>query len=196
MRPSVGAPETEPGGSHRNLQEGKRSVAQIRREQPGDVLSIREVNDRAFGRVDEGAVIEVLRGSCEGLMSLVAVVEGRVVGHILFSPVELEADDGATVRGLGLAPLAVLPEWQQQGIGTELARAGLVAIAETPCPFVVVLGHSRYYPRFGFEKASSHGIRCQWHVADEAFMVLILDVEAMRGVSGAARYRAEWDAAT
>jgi putative acetyltransferase len=196
MRRSGGAPETEPGGSHRNLQEGTRSVAQIRREQPEDVLSIREVNDRAFGRGSEGAVIEILRGACESLISLVAVVDGRLVGHILFSPVELEADDGTTVRGLGLAPLAVLPEWQMQGIGTELARAGLAAIAETTCPFVVVLGHSGYYPRFGFEKASSHGIRCQWHVAEEAFMVLVLDVEAMRGVSGVARYRAEWDAAT
>ena len=172
-------------------------MAEIRRETPEDILEIRNVNDRAFGRPDEGAIIEQLREACEGLVSFVAVVEGLVVGHVLFSPVALEVDDAAMVWGLGLAPLAVLPEWQRRGIGTELASAGLAMIRQTPCPFVVVLGHPDYYPRFGFEKASRHGIRCQWDsVPDEAFMVLILDREAMRGATGVARYRGEWDAAT
>ncbi len=171
-------------------------MAEIRREQAGDVFAIRNINDRAFGRPNEGAVIEQLRGASEGLLSLVAVAQGQVVGHVLFSPVHLEAEDGREWSGTGLAPLAVLPEWQRQGIGSELVYAGLASLRQTPCPFVVVLGHPEYYPRFGFEPASRHRIRCTWDVRGEAFMILVLDERSMRGASGLARYRAEWDAAT
>jgi putative acetyltransferase len=97
---------------------------------------------------------------------------------------------------MGLAPLAVLPEWQRRGIGGELVGAGLASLRQTRCPFVVVLGHPGYYPRFGFQPASRHGIRCKWEVPDEAFMILILDEGQMRGASGLAHYRDEWDAAT
>jgi putative acetyltransferase len=171
-------------------------VAEIRPEQPEDILAIRNVNDRAFGQPNEGAVIDELRGTCEGLLSLVAMVEGQVVGHILFSPARLEVEDGGELPGMGLAPVGVLPEWQLKGIGSELITAGLAAIRQTPCPFVIVLGHTDYYPRFGFDPASKHGIRCQWDVPDEAFMIMVMDPDAMRGASGLARYRPEWDAAT
>jgi putative acetyltransferase len=173
-----------------------RSVAEIRRERPEDILAIRNVNDRAFGRPDEGAVVDRLRGACEGLVSLVAVVDGRVVGHILFSPARIQADGGDEVTGMGLAPLAVLPEYQRQGIGAQLVAAGLEVLRQTPCHFVVVLGHPAYYSRFGFGQASRLGIRCKWNVPAEAFMVLALDEDAMRDASGMARYRDEWDAAT
>jgi putative acetyltransferase len=97
---------------------------------------------------------------------------------------------------MGLAPLAVLPELQRQGIGIELTNAGLAAVRQTPCPFVIVLGHPEYYPRFGFERASRYGIRSQYEgVPDEAFMILVLDQGALRGKSGVARYRDEFDAA-
>jgi putative acetyltransferase len=119
-----------------------------------------------------------------------------VVGHVLFSPARIETGAGGEVLGMGLAPLAVLPEYQGQRIGTELAEAGLAAIRQTPCPFVIVLGHPDYYPRFGFEPASRRGIRCKWDVPDEAFMVLVIDEAAMRDVAGLAHYRPEWDAAT
>ena len=171
-------------------------MADIRREQPDDDAAIRNVNDRAFGRTVEGAVIEQLRGAAEGLLSLVAVVDGAVVGHVLFSPVRLEAEGGGERSGMGLAPLAVLPEWQRQGIGSELVGAGLAVLRQMQCPFVVVLGHPGYYSRFGFEPASMHGIRCKWNVPDEAFMILVLDEDSMREASGVALYRSEWDAAT
>lgn len=175
---------------------GGHQATEIRLEQPADIAAIRNVNDRAFGRPTEGAVIEQLRGTCDGLLSLVAAVNGQVVGHVLFSPTRLETEDGRTISGAGLAPVAVLPEWQRRGIGSDLIRAGLLSLQQTDCPFVVVLGHPGYYPRFGFEPASRHGIRCQWDVPDEAFMLLVLDEGKMRGVSGMARYRSEWDAAT
>jgi putative acetyltransferase len=72
----------------------------------------------------------------------------------------------------------------------------LAGLRQTPCPCVVLLGHPGYYPRFGFEPASRHGIRCKWDVPDAAFMILVLDEDRMRGASGLAHYRSEWDAAT
>ena len=101
-----------------------------------------------------------------------------------------------TIEGMGLAPMAVLPAWQRQGIGTLLIKRGIEMLKSRSCPFIIVLGHPEYYPRFDFERASNYGIRSQWEgVPDEAFMILILDREAMQGVSGVARYRNEFDEA-
>ena len=97
---------------------------------------------------------------------------------------------------MGLAPLAVAPERQRQGIGSLLVRAGIGALRARNCPLVIVLGHPEYYPRFGFVPASRHGLSCQWEgVPDEAFMVLILDEAASASVSGTIRYRDEFDQA-
>jgi len=97
---------------------------------------------------------------------------------------------------MGLAPMAIAPERQRQGIGSRLIEAGLKVLRQQACPFVIVLGHPEYYPRFGFVPASGHGLACQWEgVPDEAFMVLILDKAFMAGVSGVARYRDEFDEA-
>ena len=111
-----------------------------------------------------------------------------MVGHILFTSVVVESA-GQRVLGMGLAPMAVLPDCQRQGIGSQLVRRGLDILRERGCPFVVV-GHPAFYPRFGFEPASMHGLACQWEgVPDAAFMVLILDEHAMSGVSGLAKYQ-------
>ena len=119
----------------------------------------------------------------------------KIVGHILFSPTVIEGEHGI-IKGMGLAPLAVLPEMQHQGIGTQLIKAGIQNLRNTQCPFIIVLGHPEYYPRFGFEKASPHGIKCQWEgIPDEAFMILWLDKSPMRRVSGLAKYRDEFDEA-
>jgi len=167
--------------------------ARIRAELPGDIPAIREVNQRAFGGTQEVKIIDALRSSCPDLISLVAVFEEQVVGHILFSPVMIESTNGA-VQGMGLGPLAVLPELQNQGIGVQLVRYGLEIVRGTSYPFVVVLGHSEYYPRFGFERASAYGVHSQWsQVPDGAFMLLVLDQSAMQGVTGTAYYRHEFD---
>ncbi len=95
---------------------------------------------------------------------------------------------------MGLAPMAVLPDRQRQGIGSDLVRGGLNILRERNCPFVVVVGHPEYYPRFGFEPASTHGLASQWEgMPDAAFIVLVLDVDAMAGLSGVAKYREEFD---
>ena len=167
----------------------------IRREETGDAPAVRVVNERAFEGGAEARIVEKLRRDCADVLSLVAVVDGEVVGHVLFSPATA-GGPGGEVRGMGLAPMAVLPEHQRRGIGSELARAGLEMLRAAGCPFVIVLGHAEYYPRFGFEPASRHGVLCQWEgVPDEAFMILLLD-ESLRGtLSGTARYRAEFDEA-
>lgn len=168
----------------------------IRPEQPDDIAAVRAINETAFSQPAEAAIVDSLRTACPDSVSLVAVEDGRIVGHILFSPVVVSAGNEAT-QGMGLAPMAVLPDRQHQGIGSLLVRAGIEALRERNCPFIIVLGHPEYYPRFGFAPASRHGLSCQWEgVPDEAFMVLILDEEAMAGVSGTVRYREEFDQAT
>jgi putative acetyltransferase len=174
---------------------GKPIMIEVREEQREDALEVRKVNERAFGQMTEAFIVDALRKNCGDLLSLVAVDSDRLVGHILFSPVVIECE-GWTISGMGLAPMAVLPEYQRRGIGTALVHAGVRALNERRCPFVIVLGHAGYYPRFGFERASRYAIRSQWEgVPDEAFMVLMLDKAAMQNVSGIARYRAEFDAA-
>ena len=166
----------------------------IRPERADDAATVHRINELAFEQTLEANLVERLRQACPDALSLVAE-EGDVVGHILFTPVVIEDRRGA-VHGMGLAPMAVLPDRQREGIGSALVRAGIDQLRARGCPFVVVIGHADYYPRFGFERASAHGLRCQWDgVPDDAFMVRILDAGAMDGVTGIARYRPEFDEA-
>jgi putative acetyltransferase len=164
----------------------------IRAERPEDASRVRHVNELAFGRPAEADLVERLRRTCIDSLSLVAE-DDAVVGHILFTPVVVESA-GRFVRGMGLAPAAVLPDRQRQGIGSQLVRRGLDILRERGCPFIVVVGHPEYYPRFGFEPAATRGFASQWEgMRDAAFMVLVLDVSAMAGVSGVARYGDEFN---
>jgi putative acetyltransferase len=161
----------------------------IRRERPRDMVGIRAVNEAAFGKRTEADIVDALRAACPDHLSVVVESAGTIVGHILFSPVTVEG--GSQYRhGMGLAPMAVMPDRQRQGIGSRLIEAGLEILREQGYSFVIVLGHPEFYPRFGFVPASHHGLRCQWvGVPDEAFMVLVLDEASMAGVTGVARYR-------
>ena len=164
----------------------------IRPERPEDASRVRYVNELAFGQAAEADLVERLRQAGTDAVSLVAE-DDAVVGHILFTPVVVE-NAGRRVLGMGLAPMAVLPDRQRQGIGSLLVKRGLDILGERGCPFVVVVGHPEYYPRFGFEPASMHGLVSQWEgVPDAAFMVLVLNTHAMAGVSGVAKYREEFN---
>jgi putative acetyltransferase len=163
-------------------------VIAIRDEQPGDLAAIRAVNDAAFDQPLEGRIVDALRAHGVAQLSLVAVVDGRVVGHILFSPVT----SAAGVDGLGLGPMAVAPEHQRRGVGGALIDAGLSRLRAAGCPFVVVLGHHEYYTRFGFVPASRHGLRCEWDVPDESFMVHVIDPGATAAAAGLVQYRPEF----
>ena len=167
----------------------------IRKEQRGDEEQIRLVNTCAFGQPAEADVVDTLRKACPEGISLVAVCEDKIVGHILFTPAVIEAKE-KEIGGMGLAPMSVQPEFQRQGIGAKLVQAGLDEMRKAQQPFVIVLGHPEYYPRFGFARASRYGIVSQYdNVPDEAFMILVLDRVALKGASGIGKYRAEFDAA-
>ena len=166
-------------------------MAIIRPERPEDASQIRQVNELAFGQPAEADLVDKLRKACPDALALVADDGGAIVGHILFTPVVVE---GRLARGMGLAPLAVRPDRQRQGIGSQLVRRGLGHLRERGFAFVVVVGHPAYYPRFGFEPASKHSLLSQWEgMPDAAFMVLVLDGPAMVGASGVARYRDEFN---
>ena len=171
----------------RSTERQKPALIEIREEQPDDITAIREVNRRAFGQDQEGNIVDALRSNGAALLSLVATRNGRVVGHIMYSPVSV-----GEVTGAGLGPMAVLPAHQGQGIGSTLVRAGNQKLKDAGCPFIVVVGHARYYPRFGFTSASTQAITCEWEVPDDVFMLLILDEMKMQGVSGLATYRHEF----
>ena len=165
----------------------------VRAEERGDIAAVRAVNEKAFGQPSEANLADSLRTACPDAVSLVAVSDGEVVGHILFTPVRIQGGKGKT-QGMGLAPMAVVPERQRQGIGSQLVEAGLEILRERDCPFVIVVGHPEYYPRFGFVPGSQHGLTCQSEgIPDDVFMVLILDEAVMTGVSGVVQYRHEFD---
>ena len=168
----------------------------IRDEAPGDVPAVRAVHEEAFESPLEAGIVDALRVSCPDRLSLVAERDGRVVGHVLYTPVEIDVE-GGVLRGYGLAPVAVRTAWQRQGIGSALISEGTVRLRTAGVPYVIVLGHPEYYPRFGFEPASRYGVRCQWPgVPDDAFMLLVLDPAVVPRLGGVARYRPEFDAAT
>jgi putative acetyltransferase len=164
----------------------------LRPEIPTDHAEVRRVNELAFRQPAEADLVDALRAVGVATLSLVAVREGRVVGHILFSQVTVASPSG-DFAAVGLAPVAVLPELQRQGVGSLLVRAGLDEIRRAGHEVVVVLGHPEYYSRFGFERASARGIRWEHDAPDEAFMVLELRPSALRGRGGIVRYRPEFD---
>jgi putative acetyltransferase len=167
-------------------------VITIRPERAADTSEVRRVHELAFGQPVEADLVDRLRDACADALSLVAE-DQVVVGHILFTPVIVESA-ARRVVGMGLAPMAVLPDRQRQGIGSQLVTRGLDILRERGCPFVVVVGHPEYYPRFGFERASTHGLASQWDgMPDAAFMVLVLNARAMADVSGVATYRDEFN---
>jgi putative acetyltransferase len=163
----------------------------IRKEKPADREAVFEVHAAAFETPAEARAVDGVRANAEPVISLVAVADDRVVGHVLFSPVTLPggADGG---RAMGLAPLAVLPEFQNRGIGSRLARAGLEACRHIGRDVVFVLGHAEYYPRFGFESAAQHGFTFMG-AENRHFMVVGLRSKALVGMSGDVRYRPEFD---
>ncbi len=162
----------------------------IRPEESADAAAIRRVLEAAFPTAAEARLVDSLRAGGHTLIALVAEADGAVVGYVAFSPVQI---DGAAIRGigLGLAPLAVLPAFQRQGIGGRLVADGLAACRRAGYGFVVVLGEPAYYRRFGFDRADLRGLGNEYGAA-EAFMVLELRDGAIPGRGGVVRFGPEF----
>lgn len=163
----------------------------IRPEETADAAAVRELVVAAFGRPAEADLVGRLRAH-PGTRALVAVADGELAGCIVFSAVAPPAPHGHLVME-GLAPLAIAPFWQGQGIGTLLMDRGLADCAARGVDAVVVLGHPDYYARFGFSAAQLRGISCKWVVPEDAFMVKELRPGALAGVRGRVEYLPEFD---
>ena len=166
----------------------------ITSETPEDIAAIREVVTAAFGRPNEAELVEIIRNSPNFIpeLSLVAKQDGKVVGHILFSLVAIETQQG-NVEAQALAPLCVTPTHQRQNIGAQLVQAGLTKCRELDRNIIIVLGEPHYYQRFGFQTASKFGIQAPFSVPDEAFMVLELKPGALKNIRGIVRYPAYFE---
>ena len=172
---------------------------EIRPSVPEDAFGVRQVHLNAFGgRPNEADLVDALWATGQAPISLVATADGQAVAHVLFSVVALQPDEPLEnedwdVRIVGLAPLAVLPTYQNQGIGTRLTEAGLTACREAGYEAVVVLGRPKFYRRFGFRRARDVGLGNEYGV-DEAFMVFILDGDGWTGSPGTVRFSSAFTA--
>jgi len=163
----------------------------IRQEKVSDNLAIRRVIEDAFGQVEEADLVDRLRSAGKAVISLVAEIDGEIIGHILFSPVSL-SPGGEGLQLLGLAPLSVSPPHQSSGIGTDLSIEGLRLASLSGYDAVVVLGHAHYYPRFGFQPASRYGLKSMYNVQDDVFMAIELKPDCLNGRSGTIYYADEF----
>jgi len=158
----------------------------IRAEKEDDRDAVHAVNEAAFDTPSEADLADALRKQADPLVSLVADDSGQIVGHLILSPMSLSGDPDLAVMGLG--PMAVSPEHQRKGIGSELVEAGLERCRQMHVAAVIVLGHPEYYPRFGFSPAARFGIKSEYDVPDEVFMAMELTPDALTGKSGTAKY--------
>ncbi|MDU1890416.1 MAG: N-acetyltransferase [Dysgonomonas sp.] len=167
----------------------------IREENANDFPAVYNVHFTAFGRNDEARLTDRLRLSKAFIpqLSLVAQTDNKIVGHILFTKITISNDvDGGATESLSLAPVAVVPEMQRQGIGAMLIRRGLEIARELGYKSVIVLGHKDYYPRFGFISTQKWQIKPPFNVPKETFMGLELIDGSLSDVAGVVKYADEF----
>ncbi len=194
--PNILWPDEEDDGS--DEKEPMTSKIKIRSEQKSDYKSITNVNDLAFGRPEEGCLVENLRlmPKFDPRLSLVAEKKGKIIGHALFYPIHIQSEDGEEFPCLSLGPIAVIPEYQQQGIGGQLIEAGHQAALELNYTSVVLLGHPSYYPRFGYQPAKYWKLTNPWDYTDDPWMAIELIEGALDNKAGLAVYPEAFNEAT
>ncbi|BAZ42202.1 GCN5-related N-acetyltransferase [Calothrix sp. NIES-4101] len=148
---------------------------QIRVETTQDYQQIAEVNTLAFGRENEANLVTAIRNSHFYIpeLSLVVEIDNFIVAHLMFSYIHLVGEE--RLRVLSLAPVAVMPEFQKQGIGSALIRHGLEKANAMGEALAVVLGYPLFYNRFGFVSSVIYGIKSPFDVPEDVFMVKVLE---------------------
>lgn len=172
----------------------------IRQEEPGDMPSVFELIQLAFENEQysdhqEQVLVENLRKSPEFIpqLSLVAENEGKLVGYLLLTKVHIINNDNQQLQdSLALAPVAVLPQFQGKGIGTQLILASHQIAKELGFSAIIVLGHADYYPRFGYMTASTYEIKLPFDVPEENCMVKELIDNSLKGIAGTVHYPKEF----
>lgn len=168
----------------------------IRREKHGDFREVFELNHIAFGQDNEAKLVDALRINQIAFvpeLSIVATDNNKIVGHILFSKISIKDDKGNLNESLGLAPMAVRPEYQKCGIGGQLIRKGFEVAKELGFKSVIVLGHEHYYPKFGFQPADKWKIKAPFDVPSNVFMAIELATDGLKNISGTVVYPKEFE---
>lgn len=164
----------------------------IRDEREQDIDKIWQINVEAFESQQEADLVNKLRNSGVPYTSLVYEQNDDILGYIFFSPVHLIDDTtglpNSGLRIAGLAPMAVRPAFQNRGIGSKLVTAGLQRCMEEGYDAVIVLGHAHYYPKFGFSPAAGFGVKSEYDVPDDVFMLLELSKGVFKDISGTIKY--------
>ncbi len=158
----------------------------IRPETEVDLPAVYELNVAAFETNAEADLVEALRRKVINYISLVAEAERRIVGHIMFTPVRLVDCSSALI--MGLAPMAVIEDCRNQGIGSALIESGIESCVESKAGAIVVLGHPNYYPKFGFKAASKFNLSCEYDVPDDVFMAMEIVPDYLAEKSGVVKY--------
>lgn len=168
---------------------------QIRQETADDFNAVYEINTLAFGQDNEAKLVNALRTSTVFVpaLSLVAAIDNNIVGHILFTKITILHNNHTATDSLALAPMAVHPAFQQQGIGSQLIKTGLQLAKDLNYPSVIVLGHEHYYPKFGFQPAAHWDIRAPFQVPSAAFMAIELTKDALINAAGTVKYPLEFN---
>ena len=169
------------------------SNIKVHPETEADIAGIHAVEEAAFGRTNEADLVDQCRTNNKVFLSLVAVTESRIAGHILFTPVELDPPHPGW-KGLGIGPLAVLPEVQRTGVGSRLMTIGLDICRQHGIDFVVLLGDPAYYCHFGFIPGREFGLTSNYGDGDE-FQARELTTGVLRAAKATVKYVAEFEKA-
>lgn len=168
----------------------------IRQEKKDDFNEVFEINHIAFRQDGEAKLVDALRNNAKVFvpeLSIVAVDNNKIVGHILFTKINIKDDIGNLNESLALAPMAVRPEFQKKGIGGQLINVGLNKARELNFKSVIVLGHEHYYPKFGFKPADNWNIKAPYDVPSNVFMAIELVSDGLKNISGKVVYPKEFE---